>query len=435
MQSNYDSAFSSRGLISTSSEGSSQTHIRYSRLHNMSDDNDDNDDDDTSHSKQRLGRHASRRIRHIGTMKLLGADGILWWCISHAWREWLVYIFLAIISMFMKPKGFHPGEDTNYSSGVLEFLAAFLACTALTDAAARFDKALTSLLVLKNSAEGFRSNVLASTGDPKFKVAIDVFMSLLMVLLQKNICFFTEDFETQDISNLLNASSRTCVLFRPEVVWSLEISDVQYLIQNFLDECFFWDRQGLLKDKFDCMFSSWNHIAVLLQTPVPRTRRVLTKFVTYMFLAIIPFFDKSCLTHAIMPVVAMLLCVVLRLSAELDDPWSGHKHGVPIHDIMQFIASPKWRGTDVEVSIEWLNRGLMNGQWEFVDDNDRSSIPRKKHKQPNKGELIDFSGMRTLAEVMGFELYEDFAMYQCQDMDGATSRNRKMPVFLRKELS
>merc|ERR1712194_912667 len=84
-------------------------------------------------------------------------------------------------------------------------------------------------------------------------------------------------------------------------------------------------------------------------------------------------------------------------------------------------------------SMWWLSHGLTTGEWSYP--NSEHPLPRRKTQDPNKGDMIDFSCMRTLQDVAGFKAFETFLRAKAEDMQVAEQAGQRMPLYLKRGLS
>jgi hypothetical protein len=392
-------------------------------------------------SKARLARITERELRRISTLKLLGADGMVLWFIRATYGTALTYATVcSAIYCAQRYYGISVHEallgDTYsvgyrpFLIGALQFLAAYLVGVGLNDAVVRYKNAMTAITDLSDSIENLRMILLSSTKDPKMRIAVQVHIAWLMVLLRKKIAFFSEHFD-QPICDLIDPYFQDCVLFRPEVLWALDRSQAEYVFASFLREAKFFDREGMLKRAWDDMSRHWKTIISLLIVRAPTTRNVLARQCVDLFLITIPIFNEDLVTLVMLPVVACVLNGIVSLSCEIAEPWLEDYHDLPMKEVMYFNSVPVWFGKDQSVcaeAIAWLNKGLMEADFECKGDH---PIPREKRRGSNKGDHMNFDRFTALHDVAGYESFQEFVDAKREDMDHAEKRGRRMPSYLR----
>jgi hypothetical protein len=200
-----------------------------------------------------------------------------------------------------------------------------------------------------------------------------------------------------------------------------------------------WDRkEKMLEKQWKRMLDALQQLLELLQVRSPTTKYTVGNIAVNLFLVSIPIVNADLISPVMMPVVAAMFYAVLGLSRELADPWgegADGLHDLPLLDVMRYLSIPMFSELDmgeVDSGVEWLSNGLQTGVWNF--NRGDQPIPRHKTVEPNKGELIDFSSMRTLAEVAGFKSWENFMNEQAQDMAVAEQNGRRLPTYLRWNL-
>jgi len=307
----------------------------------------------------------------------------------------------------------------------------------MTEAAARYKAAMASLLEFRDATEALRVSLCSSTGDAKMRVSVQIFIAWMMCLFQKSIVFYTEDF-SESLRTFIPNEVCHCVLYRPEVLWNYDFTEFQYVFSNFMLQSQLWDKKEKMIEKlWQRMLSAFKVLHELLQVRSPTTKFTVGKIAVNLFLLSIPLVNADLCSPCILPVVAAMFYCVLRLSAELADPWgdgtgSMGMHDLPLLEVMKFLSSPSFAEADmseIESTVQWLSRGLQTGNWTYSTG--ENQIPRNKATDPNKGEMIDFKSMRTLAEVAGFTSWESFLAAQSQDMAVAERNGRRMPTYLR----
>jgi len=389
-------------------------------------------------SKARHARMTDRELRRISTLKFWGRDGMLLWFITSTYQTFIIYSCLCAGVFYLQFRGVSIqvdwlGLDPGYRPflmGALQFLAAFLVGVGLTDAVTRYKSAMTALTDLIESVENLRMLLLSSTVDPKFRVAVQVYITWFIVLLRKKITFFTEDF-SQPLHKLIHPRFSNSVLFKPEVLWTLERSQAEFLFNGFLTNAKLLDNNGMVKNALAEMTRSWRSIATLLMVRSPTTRHVLGRATVEMFLASIPIFNEDCVTLVMLPLVACVLVAIIHLSEEICEPWGDDYHDLPTDEVMYFLSVPSWFGDDqekAEEAVAWLNKGMTDNVWTWTKD---SPIPREKRKGASKGDLINFDDYHTLHEIVGHATFADFVKHKKEDMDEAEQRGRRMPKYLK----
>jgi hypothetical protein len=399
-------------------------------------------EDKDQHARQKLLRSIGRRVRSMSSIPTCGRHGTIWWIICSSWKVVFLYsIYGGLCIAFWYKTGVTLHEALGFPtrpssiSAVIQFLAAFLTGLTMTEAAGRYKAAMASLLEFRDATEALRVSLCSSTGDAKLRVSVNIFISWMMCLFQKSIVFYTEDF-SEPLRTFIPIEVGACVLYRPEVLWSFDLVQFQYVFSNFMLQSQLWDRKEKMIEKlWQRMLSAFKVLHELLQVRSPTTKFTVGKIAVNMFLVSIPLVNGDFTSPLILPIVAGMFYCVLTLAKELADPWGDGDDGLhvlPLNEVMKFLSSPMFAETDMDEinsSVEWLSSGLQNGIWTYSKGKD--TIPRHKAADPNKGEIIDFAAMRTLAEVAGFRSWESFLLHQVQDMGTAERNGRRMPVYLR----
>jgi hypothetical protein len=317
----------------------------------------------------------------------------------------------------------------------LQFLATFLAGFGLNEAAQRFKSALAALLAFQQSAEELRSLLIGSTDDPKFRFAVQVFITWLVVIMRKTITFFSEDF-AHPISELIPAPMRDCVLFCPEVLYSFDRARAELVFDKFLKNARL-DKDSRVETMFNKSMSAFNSITELLVVRSPYTKHLLTRIAVCTFLFVIPFIQEDFITVYLLPPVAAMFIAILQLSGELADPWGDDDHDLPLKEVMGVLVRPLWFEGDEEKaaeSLRWLNAGLTENRWdhpgEKTPDGYINTIPRNK-VEDGSGLEVNFKDFRTLSEIAaGLKIWSSFLDSTTKDMDRSRSHGHRMPDYL-----
>lgn len=389
-------------------------------------------------SKARLARSFERDVRRISTLALWGSDGMLLWFCRSTGIWFLFYAVYCVTLILLKRQGIVFGRDIlqlqdNYKPLLmqsLQVLAAFLVGVGLNESVSRYKSAMSAMLDLYENVEHVRRVLLSSTHDPKFRIAVQIHITWLIVLLRKRLVFFTEDFESS-ISELIPSEFRNCIVFKPEVLWSFDRQQAEVAFVEFVDGARLIDKQGLVKKGLDDMFKSWRSIAGIVTVTTPTTKHYLAQSTVQTFLCGIPLFNEDIVTLCFLPFVAALLISILHLSAELVDPWGRDYHDLPIQEVLNYLSVPEWFGDDYDhmaEAIAWLNRGMTENDWVFRGEH---PIPREKRRGSHKGVVINFEDYRALKDMAGFASFEELLRVTGKDMNDAAARGRRMPVFLR----
>jgi len=342
---------------------------------------------------------------------LFGSEGTLWWTIKSTYTAFLTYsIYSACIITFQYKTGqtvhdlIDLPEKVPSLMATIQFLAAFLTGMAMTEAAARYKSALAAMLEFQNSMDCLATALTSSTSDPKIRIASQCFISWMMVLAQKSIVFFTEDF-SDPVAALIDKEIAHCALFEPQVLWAFELPQLHYLFSSFIIGARLWDsREKTVAQVWNETNGSWKQLYELLTVRTPTTRYTVGKAAVNFFLCLVPIVNEDLASAVMLPIVASMFYAVLNLAKELSDPWGNSLHDLPLPDVLRYLALPAFKEQDqgyVEEAVQWLNKGLKTGDW--THKNGSNPIPRTKATEPNKGETIDFNRMRTLHEVSGFK--------------------------------
>jgi hypothetical protein len=312
----------------------------------------------------------------------------------------------------------------------LQFLAAFLVGVGLTDAVTRYKSALEALCQLSSSVENLRMVLLSSTEDTKFRIAVQVHITWLIVLLRKKIAFYTEDFDLS-LSTLINSDFSDCILFKPEVLWAFDLNQAEFILKRFLVNARLIDKEGLVSKVFNQASASCETITNLLMVRSPSTRHMLGRTCVELFLLAIPMFNDDIVTLCLLPFVASAMLAIIHLSTEIAEPWGEDYHHLPVQSVMHFCSVPSWFGNDqVEAAeaIAWMNKGMIDNDWTWVG---KHPIPREKRRGSDKGAFISFEDYRPLHHLSGYKTFSEFINSKEKDMREAESRGRRMPKFLR----
>jgi len=416
------------------------------------------DEKDGPMSKERLGRVVSRDVRLLSKFSFTQAVS---WIV---WVTWPVFLFqsvFACINVYLNAKHgwtvhhnllmLHDGYRP-YLLATLQLMSAFLTGLAVNDAVVRFKTALSALIGFKNALEGLRTQLLASTEDPKLEVAVQVLLAMAVVLLNKEIAFFTKDYSRPVLEHLSTAHTKSD-LFAPEVLWTFTKMHWKFLVQDFLTHSKMSDSH--LQNVFKELVDSWNRLEEMIIVKSPNTRHQLTRAVVQLFFFVVPLFNEDLITQVMVPVVAALFVAMIEFAQELADPWGNDHHSMPLNDMLKYLAWPvDTEGSTeaaVDEAIKWMNKGLRGpagGNSETVDEKDEKDekstakhwetlpgvepkFPRKKRFHPNAGEEITFNGMRTIPQIANRKDWDTFIAAVKDDMKASELRGRDMPVWLR----
>lgn len=387
----------------------------------------------------RIEREANRRIRDLANLHFFGDRGILWWLIREVGRTLVLYtcycgliVSLYIFGHISVPRdilGLQPGFRP-YLVDTLQFLAAFLAGFGVSDAAGRFKSAMAVLVRLKASVEKLRAVLLANTNDPKLRFGVQALICWCMVLLQKQIAFFREDYSVS-IGSMIPEEFRDSVLFDPAVLWSFDRPHAEVIFVSFLSEAKLFDGAGQVMQTYKDAVDSWTNIEEMLQVRAPGTKHMLGHVCVSLFLVVLPICNDDLITVILVPFAAGVFFSILQLAHELSDPWGIERHDLPLSIVLQFLCMPVWGEDDVEVasgSLMWLNSGLGQNEWTWTADH---PIPRTKERGASKGKQVNFEDYRSLPMIAGYKTYEGFLQAKKTDMEQAESRGRRMPDYLR----
>lgn len=101
----------------------------------------------------------------------------------------------------------------------------------------------------------------------------------------------------------------------------------------------------------------------------PYTSKHLLRVVLHVFLLVVPVCSEALSTKLATPVVAMLLCSLLQLAEELEDPFGDDEHDLPVEDIMSSITrirlNPEIDHGYVPGVIDLLNNACETGMWDM----------------------------------------------------------------------
>lgn len=387
-------------------------------------------------NKARLARETERELRRTSGLNFWGSGGMLQWFAKSVYQTFFLYGAVTTSIFILRSQGISIiamlGVNTSYRPFLvqaLQFLAAFLVGVGLTDAFTRYKTAMTALCELYESVENLRMVLLSSTEDVKFRVAVQVHISWIIVLLRKKIAFYTEDFE-QPISTLVDGRFSNSILFMPEVLWAFDLAQAEYVFHSFLENAHLFDREGAVKKACTDVMHSAKSITSLLMVRSPTTRHVLGRACVEMFLISLPIFNQDLVTLAALPFVAAVLVAIIHLSSEISEPWGEEFHHLPVKAVMSFLSVPTWVGDDkdeAEKAIIWLNKGMSESDWTW---NGEDPIPREKRQGSNKGAVINFEDYRSMHLVTGYKSFASFVSMKAKDMSEAASRGRRMPKYL-----
>jgi len=419
---------------------------------------DDKEDSNSKNVRHHLFTQISMRIRTMSSVPFWGLQGTLVWFISATWHIFLMYALFSgacLYCEFYSGTSVHtllnfPHRPSSVFSTV-QFLAAFLTGLTITAAAHRYKTAMSALLEFRESVETFRVSLCAGTTDPKVRITVQCLMAWMMCLFQKSIVFYTEDFQGS-MKDFIPPEFREVVLFQPEVLWGFEVQEFQYVLTNFMISARIWDRQErTIQPLFERVLRAKEALSDLLEVRPPTTQMTIGKLAVHSFLVLVPLVNGDTISPLMLPFVAALFYSVLALANELSDPWGDDKHDLPLRDVMRYLSMPLDSGADPGhfqsmktncdlhsmpvdnggelMTMRWLNRGFTRGDWTCTDS--KHPIPRPKAQDPNKGEMIDFHAMRTLADVAGYPTFEEFVQAKSADMLEAEQNGRRMPLYLK----
>eukprot|EP00931_Biecheleriopsis_adriatica_P021678 TRINITY_DN14111_c1_g1_i1.p1 TRINITY_DN14111_c1_g1~~TRINITY_DN14111_c1_g1_i1.p1 ORF type:complete len:425 (-),score=56.30 TRINITY_DN14111_c1_g1_i1:41-1315(-) len=389
-------------------------------------------------ARQELHHVINKKIRDKSRVPFFGSRGTLHWFCSVTWRVSLMYtLYAGAVLYFEYSAGIslhtYLGFPDRRSSATnsIQFLAAFLTGLTMTDAAQRYKVAMAALLDFRETVETLRVSLCSATIDPKLRISTQCFIAWMVVLFQKSLAYFTEDFSWR-LDNLIPGEFQNAVLFQPEVLWAFEIQEFQYVLTNFMVSSHLWDyKEKTIQVLYDRAMRSLNSLCELLQVRNPTAKLAISKMSVHALLLSIPLVNEDRNSIYFVPFVAALFYSVLALAQELSDPWGDDMHDLPLQDVMKYLAMPVGAERDegrFEVSIAWLSYGLTTGKWKYTED--EFPIPRMKHQEPNKGAKMDFEAMRTLQDVTGYKTFESFCKAKAHDMSKAAHEGRRMPHYL-----
>lgn len=389
-------------------------------------------------NKDRIERKIQRDVRALTTISCRRSMS---WLFFATWPVLLFQSSYASINVYLNLRYdwtahssllmLSPGQ-LPFLLGTLQFISAFMTGLALNDAVGRFKNSMTSLLGFKNSLESLRTTLLASTSDPGFETAVQTFLAFAVVLLHKEITFFTEDWSHPILEPVCEPYHHS-VLLKPEVLWTFSRRHWQFIFQDFLTHSYLLDPggnvKGLTKEMIDC----WKRLEDLFTVRAPRTRHYMTMLSIQLFFFLVPLFNDDVTTQIMTPLVATMFAAMMQLAIEMSDPWDEHGlNSVPLTTTLHYLAMPveTLAGSPECVlhAIQWLNRGLCEGVW---TSDSIIKIPREKHNYPNIGRTITFEFMRTIPEIVNRRHWPEFLNYVGKDMDAAIKRGRRMPVWIR----
>jgi len=386
--------------------------------------------------RARLLRKINRDVRSKSSLGTFGWDGTLYWLFQATWMTFVAYSIygIGLVVFYYKVgatvKDFFELPDGSPLMHCVQFLAAFLTGLTMTEAATRYKAAMAALLNFMNAVETLRTTIVSSTSDPKIRVSTQVFIAWMIVLSQKSIVFFTEDFSLPVIELISNQISHS-ILFKTQVLWKFESQQCEYLFSTFIIGAQVWDhREKTVAACWSAALKSWNELYELLTVHSPTTKFTVGKLAVHLFLLMIPILHDDFWSALALPVVASMFMAVLQLAYELADPWHGGLHGLPLNDVLRYLAWPNWGQCDqghIHEAVTWLNRGLEFDEW---TSDKEPKVPRKKMNEPNKGEVIDFDRMSTLPSVAGYKTWAGFMSSQDTDIASALKNGRRMPVYL-----
>jgi len=389
-------------------------------------------------SKARLARISDRELRRASSLTFWGKDGMLLWFLRSVYKSFFFYT--AYCGSVLYAQRYHDvrlAEDVfhiipgycPFIMQALQFLAAFLVGVGLTDAVSRYQSAMGALTKLSESIENLRMVLLSSTEDQKFRIAVQVHITWLIVLLRKKMAFYTEDFN-QPLSTLIDESFSECILFKPEVLWAFDLAQAEFVLKRFLVNAKLVDNEGMVTKVVHQSSDSCETITNLLMVRSPTTTGMLRRTCVEIFLLSIPLFNDDIVTLCLLPLVACAMLALVFLAKEIAEPWGQDYHHLPVANVMHFLSVPSWFGHDSSYSAEaiaWLNKGMIENNWTW---NGHDPIPREKRAGSNKGDFINFEDYRTLHRLTGYNTFSEFVSVKAKDMAEADARGRRMPKYL-----
>jgi len=398
-------------------------------------------------TKERLERVTNREVRRVATLQVWGRTGVMWWAVGVSRWVLLFYLLYCGCVLICKYQGVNIKQDylnlgdgyRPYLLGILQFLAAFLTGFTMNEAMGRYKAAMSAALSLQRDVEKLRAHLILSTEDPKFRVAVQIFLVWQIILWRKNLVFFTEDYTNPPpIGELIHEGMYDCVIFDPRVLWRFNSAHWEFILQRFISCAHLWDSAAMLSGAFNSTVASWKALDDVLRVRSPRTRIVMTKIVVLLFLTVMPVFNDDEVTIILIPVLAAVFFAVLELSNELSDPWDCDYHDIPLRTVMVYLATPQFLEEDeqeLEAAVAWLNRGLTEDQWDYGRPGDRFAIPRKRLEGTRMGADVDFHDMRSLSKLAGFKSWELFLEDAEKDMWESEAAGARMPAYLRSARS
>jgi hypothetical protein len=393
-------------------------------------------------TKERLGRKIDRDIRDLS---LMPSSRILRWLVKSSWIVILLQSIYACVNVYLNVVydwsvcrnvlGIQEGSRPPFLLGTLQFISAFMTGLALNDAIARFKISMTCLLGFKKSLESLRIQLLAGTTDSKLETSVQTLLALAVVLLSKEVAFFTEDFD-EPIRSIVKDKFRPCILFSPEVLWTFDRHHWQFLFNDFVTHSWMSDPEGRVMSLYKEMVECWKQLEDLFTVRAPRTSTYIGRLYVQSFFVLVPLMFDDLTTQVMTPFVATMFTGMMELANELADPWDSQcTNSVPLTDTLRYLACPvdteRCDDDHVADGIHWLNRGLSEGSWN--SDTPDSKFPRIKHNYPNVGKELNFQLMRTIPDMVNRNSWQEFVRSVSADMDAAQSRGRRMPGYLRQD--
>jgi len=395
-------------------------------------------------NKSSLIRKGSRAVRRFANLPIVGKKGVFhWFC--HTSRY--VFIFYALYSLLTftfsdninRLRAAWNITGTPYLVTPIQVIAAFLTGFSMNSAIGRFKSAMSALIALQNDVEHFRVCALATSHDPKIRVSVHCFIVWMLILVRKRIAFFTEDYSVplRDLLDPLQDSEpnsphdlSTCILFKPEVIFSFQSEHFAFITSHFLSAAKLTSKETQLDSILGKLLTSWKAIENLLQVRSPTTAIVLNRLVVHVWLMSVPLFADRCSIVAL-PFVASIWQALLSLAVELSDPWGHSFHDLPLDLVLNTLAAPNSHADkeSIQSSIEWLNRGLTTDNWTCEDP--VYPIPRQCRRGANKGANMDFDQMICLNEVAGYPTWEQFMDSASDELQISHVHHRRLAEYCR----
>jgi len=221
----------------------------------------------------------------------------------------------------------------------------------------------------RDNVENLRKILISSTEDPKFRYAVQVYITWMIVLMRKQMAFFSEDF-SRPIHEIIPTEFRDCVVFAPECLFWADIPELEILFMDFVRSAEM--KTPHVQEAYGGAKSAYNNILDALMVRYPPSKTMLTRLAVQGFLFMIPIFNMDLVTRVVTPLVACIFIAILQLSNELADPWGSDFHDLPVLEVMQLLCAPVWfegRSTFREcarVVQQWFNREqLVSPRYRF----------------------------------------------------------------------